>query len=180
MDTPDTLVTALTGTSDSLPPALEMIRHEHDEIMALFMAAAELAPAEDSVAEESRAVMRTAALDALERHLDVEENVLHPAMRRIGEWGSLPHAGVERHRQLRDALAKARALDVADPEADTALGKVRKLFAAHRLQVERSAFLTLGRLGDAELTPLAIELEEARLRFRGAFDGRSDPARSGT
>jgi hypothetical protein len=145
------------------PLALAMLTADYAEIMRL------LAATDDAITEERRGVARTSAIDAIERYLALEEEVLLPALQRSEELAAVRKSSIDWHVELRRAVAAARATDVHYPDAESTLRGLRETFARYHHDERDRHFPQIRQCMADWLPALALELEEARERLRGAY-----------
>lgn len=137
-------------TEDGLPLALAILSREHAEIRQAL----------DGLAADPREAR--AAAGRVLRLLDLEAEVLTPALRRAG-WPT-DDADAAALRAAAEGLQGAGSAPL--PERAAAL---RREFESYAGQRERELFpWAVAHLGD-DLAALAVEMEEARERLAGAY-----------
>lgn len=141
------------------PLALAILVREHDEIARAFEC---LEKAEGA----DRAQMRASLLEAVDRHLALEESVFYPALDRGEGLDTMRRRSEQEHDELRNALRSLRG----DGDPDTgAIQLARLVFERHRRGEEEEVFPLVERTLDEALPELAIELEQQREAENGAY-----------
>ena len=154
--------------------AIELLKHDHREVTALFAQANSLS----DTAFAARARIFAQIADALELHTRVEETIFYPAFKDKTKRNSDERDEVleayEEHAAAKDLIAKLRALDARD---QTYKAKVQVLseMIHHHVEEEEGTFFPEARrlLGDAELKELGGRIEAAK---KAGPDGTRRPA----
>jgi hemerythrin superfamily protein len=129
---------------------IEVIRSQHEEIKALF---ARIESAEPSQREDPFCDLRR----LLAVHETAEEEVVHPALRRIGDEGQqVAEARIQEESTAKDKLAALEDLDSSSPQFLADLRTFRDAVVAHAEQEEQQ-----------ELPLLQQNQSEERLRAMG-------------
>lgn len=153
MDTED------SSTGRDHPLALALLLREHDEIERAFD---DVENAVGPQREHARALL----LEAIDRHLALEETVFYPALERTEDLAPMRRRSEQEHDELRAALAPLR--NDGEAQAD-ALRSARLVFHRHRRGEEEAVFpLVQRKLGEL-LPELALELEQQREAGKGAY-----------
>lgn len=148
----------ISGSRDH-PLALALLQREHDEIERAFE---RVENASGPQREHARALL----LEAIDRHLALEEAVFYPALERTEGLAPMRRRSEQEHDELRAALAPLR--EDGKAEAD-ALHSARLVFHRHRRGEEEEVFpLVQRKLGEL-LPELALELEQQREAEKGAY-----------
>jgi hemerythrin len=147
----------------SRPIVFEIIRGDHAEIREL------LAEATRTTGADERKIVREALCSKIEAHLKTEERVLFPPLRKFDALDSFMDQMAMHHRLIRDAMAASVDAHLRDEAFAQALEHLRIQFSQHFDEEERRLFGYMTQHLRGELDSLAIEMEHARNRERGAF-----------
>ena len=153
-------------TNDTSPNALELLRHDHQEVDNLFKQYEEIKEgAEDSAKEELVAQI----CDALSVHAEIEEAIFYPAARRAlpQEQGQdlLNEAAVE-HQTLKDIIGRLEAAPTSDPLYDAGV-KVLSEYTKHHVREEETELFPKVRSSDMDLQAIGQQLAERKQQLEG-------------
>ena len=140
---------------DALPLALEILRREHAEILDGFDGLRRAA------SNDARETARLALLATIQRHLDLEERTLYPAMRHIDALRAIYRSGADQHGRMRELMARGFG--------ESQLASLQAAFAQHRDEEESQTFGEISRTMGDQLPALAVEMEEVRAALKGAY-----------
>ena len=153
-------------SNDTSTNALELLKHDHQEVDKLFKQFEEIKEGvEDSAKEELVAQI----CDALSVHAEIEEAIFYPAARRAlpEEQGQdlLNEAAVE-HQTLKDIIGRLEAAPTSDPLYDAGV-KVLSEYVKHHVREEESELFPKLRSSDMDLQAVGQQLEERKQQLEG-------------
>ena len=153
-------------TNDTSMNALELLRHDHQEVDSLFKQYEKMK--EDADDSEKEALV-TRICDALTVHAQIEEAIFYPAARRAlpQEQGQdlLNEAAVE-HQTLKDIIARLEAAPTSDPLYDAGV-KVLSEYTKHHVREEETELFPKVRSSDMDLQAIGQQLAERKQRLEG-------------
>jgi hemerythrin superfamily protein len=140
--------------------AIKLIKKDHDTVEALFKRFEAAGPK----AYKTKRQIADRVIEELTVHAAIEEQVLYPAMRRLGgEFGEMVHEADVEHAEAKSALRAMVGLGGDDPMLDAKMaaliGGVR-----HHVKEEEEEMLPKFRkaLSQKELEQLGVRLKEAK------------------
>lgn len=156
-------------TNDTSTNALELLKHDHQEVDDLFKQYEQISEnADDS--EKEALVARIC--DALTVHAQIEEAIFYPAARRAlqQEQGQdlLNEAAVE-HQTLKDIIGRLEAAPTSDPLYDAGV-KVLSEYTKHHVREEEDELFPKVKSSDMDLQAVGQQLAERKqqLEAQGA------------
>jgi hemerythrin-like domain-containing protein len=148
------------GKDDELMDAIKLIKRDHDTVEALF----KRFEAAGSKAYKTKRQIADRVIEELTVHAAIEEQVLYPAMERLGgEFSDLVHEADVEHAEAKNALRAMVGLSGDDPLLDAKMsaliGGVR-----HHVKEEEEEMLPKFKkaLSREELDSLGEQLQEAK------------------
>ena len=153
-------------TNDTSMNALELLRHDHQEVDSLFKQYEKMK--EDADDSEKEALV-TRICDALTVHAQIEEAIFYPAARRAlpQEQGQdlLNEAAVE-HQTLKDIIGRLEAAPTSDPLYDAGV-KVLSEYTKHHVREEETELFPKVRSSDMDLQAIGQQLAERKQQLEG-------------
>lgn len=136
----------------------ELLQQDHREV-------AQMISQMQKSSGQKREKLFSQCLDALEMHMQIEEDYLYPALEDIDETKDLVRDSYEEHKMVKKQLKELEKLDVDDPKWDTKLQALKENIESHVQQEEtvlfRQAPKVLSREELNDLNDQIIEEKEA-------------------
>ena len=146
--------------------ALELLKHDHDEVDEMFKQFEEIKDNGDD-AEKERLVAQIC--DALTIHAQIEETIFYPAARRAldAEEGKelLDEAAVE-HQTLKDLVSRLESAPTDDPLYDAGV-KVLSEYVKHHVREEENELFPRLRSSGLDLVDLGNKLQARKGQLQG-------------
>ena len=156
-------------TNDTSTNALELLRHDHQEVDGLFKQYEQM---KESADDSEKEALVTRICDALTVHAQIEETIFYPAARRAlpQEPGQdlLNEAAVE-HQTLKDIIGRLEAAPTSDPLFDAGV-KVLSEYTKHHVREEETELFPKVKSSDMDLQAIGQQLAERKeqLERRGS------------
>ena len=150
--------------------ALELLKHDHDEVDAMFKQFEEIKDNGDD-AEKEQLVAQIC--DALTIHAQIEETIFYPAARRaLQEKGQdlLDEAAVE-HQTLKDIVGRLEMAPTSDPLYDAGV-KVLSEYVKHHVKEEENELFPKVRQANLDLQAIGQQLAGRKEQLESQ-EGRS-------
>jgi len=150
--------------------ALELLKHDHDEVDAMFKQFEEIKDNGDD-AEKEQLVAQIC--DALTIHAQIEEAIFYPAARRaLQEKGQdlLDEAAVE-HQTLKDIVGRLEMAPTSDPLYDAGV-KVLSEYVKHHVKEEENELFPKVRQANLDLQAIGQQLADRKEELESR-EGRS-------
>jgi hemerythrin superfamily protein len=150
--------------------ALELLKHDHDEVDAMFKQFEEIKDNGDD-AEKEQLVAQIC--DALTIHAQIEEAIFYPAARRaLQEKGQdlLDEAAVE-HQTLKDIVGRLEMAPTSDPLYDAGV-KVLSEYVKHHVKEEENELFPKVRQANLDLQAIGQQLAGRKEQLESQ-EGRS-------
>lgn len=145
--------------------ALELLKHDHDEVDEMFKQFEEIKDNGDD-AEKEQLVAQIC--DALTIHAQIEEAIFYPAARRaLQDKGQdlLDEAAVE-HQTLKDIIGRLEMAPTSDPLYDAGV-KVLSEYVKHHVKEEENELFPKVRSSDMDLQAIGEQLAERKQQLEG-------------
>jgi hemerythrin superfamily protein len=157
--------------------AIELLKHDHDEVDAMFKQFEEIKDGDDD-AQKEELVERIC--QALTVHAQIEEQIFYPAARRaLQEQGQdlLNEAAVE-HQTMKDIVGRLEMAPTSDPLYDAGV-KVLSEYVKHHVREEEGELFPKVRSAGLDLKALGEELAQRKqaLEAGGARASRNGEGR---
>lgn len=140
--------------------ALELLKHDHDEVSNMFEQFEEIKDNGDDAQKEE---LVAHICEALTIHAQIEETIFYPAARRaLQEQGQelLNEAAVE-HQTLKDIVGRLEVAPTSDPLYDAGV-KVLSEYVKHHVREEESELFPKVRTTDLDLMTLGRQLAQRK------------------
>ena len=140
--------------------AVTLLKHDHQEVQALFDQYDELAEAEDTPDEQKQQLAEQICA-MLTVHAQVEEEIFYPAARRsFDEPGLIDEATVE-HATAKDLIAQ---IQDGSPDEELYDAKVKVLgeYIRHHVKEEEGEMFPKARKSDLDLADLGAQMAERK------------------
>ncbi|HET8584771.1 MAG TPA: hemerythrin domain-containing protein [Casimicrobiaceae bacterium] len=150
--------------------ALELLKHDHDEVDEMFKQFEQIKDNGDD-AEKEQLVAQIC--DALTIHAQIEETIFYPAARRaLQEKGQdlLDEAAVE-HQTLKDIVGRLEMAPTSDPLYDAGV-KVLSEYVKHHVKEEESELFPKVRQSNLDLQSIGQQLAKRKQELESQ-EGRS-------
>ncbi|HWC45521.1 MAG TPA: hemerythrin domain-containing protein [Casimicrobiaceae bacterium] len=150
--------------------ALELLKHDHDEVDEMFKQFEQIKDNGDD-AEKEQLVAQIC--DALTIHAQIEETIFYPAARRaLQEKGQdlLDEAAVE-HQTLKDIVGRLEMAPTSDPLYDAGV-KVLSEYVKHHVKEEESELFPKVRQSNLDLQSIGQQLTKRKQELESQ-EGRS-------
>jgi len=150
--------------------ALELLKHDHDEVDEMFKQFEEIKDNGDD-AEKEQLVAQIC--DALTIHVQIEETIFYPAARRaLQEKGQdlLDEAAVE-HQTLKDIVGRLEMAPTSDPLYDAGV-KVLSEYVKHHVKEEENELFPKVRQANLDLQAIGQQLAQRKQELESQ-EGRS-------
>jgi hemerythrin superfamily protein len=150
--------------------ALELLKHDHDEVDEMFKQFEQIKDNGDD-AEKEQLVAQIC--DALTIHAQIEETIFYPAARRaLQEKGQdlLDEAAVE-HQTLKDIVGRLEMAPTSDPLYDAGV-KVLSEYVKHHVKEEESELFPKVRQSNLDLQSIGQQLPKRKQELE-SLEGRS-------
>jgi len=153
-------------TNDTSTNALELLRHDHQEVDGLFKQYEQM---KESADDSEKEALVTRICDALTVHAQIEETIFYPAARRAlpQEPGQdlLNEAAVE-HQTLKDIIGRLEAAPTSDPLFDAGV-KVLSEYTKHHVREEETELFPKVKSSDMDLLAIGQQLAERKQQLEG-------------
>lgn len=146
-----------TALSRLLPSATNMVRLDHTHVLSTFHQYKASAPA-----RVRKGLANTICL-ALEIHAQLEEDVFYPAVREVAP--ELVSESVTEHSEMRDHIARLRAMEPDDEGYDGTLQSLMRVVMHHVADEETVVLPAAERLMPARLGELGARMTKLRLQL---------------
>ncbi|MBK0391843.1 hemerythrin domain-containing protein [Ramlibacter algicola] len=146
------------------PSITSMIRMDHTHVLAAFHQYQV-----DTPARVKKGLVDNICL-ALEVHAQLEEEIFYPAMREVSPDETLDKAKPE-HDEMRDLIARLRALQPTDPAFDTTLFELMRTVMHHVADEETQLLPKAERLLAGQLSEMGARMTKRRLQLLGPRSG---------
>ena len=142
------------------PTITNMIRTDHTHVMSTFHQY-EI----DTSPQTKQALVNSACL-ALEIHAQLEEEIFYPAMRSIGMESIIDDKNYPEHDQIRQLIARLRAMDADDSNYDETFMQLMRI-VIHHVADEETVLLPEAerRLDTDRLSELGAQMTKRRLKL---------------
>ncbi|HET9668001.1 MAG TPA: hemerythrin domain-containing protein [Casimicrobiaceae bacterium] len=150
--------------------ALELLKHDHDEVDEMFKQFEEIKDNGDD-AEKEQLVAQIC--DALTIHAQIEEAIFYPAARRaLQDKGQdlLDEAAVE-HQTLKDIIGRLEMAPTSDPLYDAGV-KVLSEYVKHHVKEEENELFPKVRQANLDLRAIGQQLAQRKQELESQ-EGRS-------
>ena len=141
----------------------KQLRSEHKAVKTMLLALVKTGPEDDA----KRSSILEGIADALTRHAVEEENVVYPALRRMGadlEASEL----YDEHAEMKALIGELKAMDTFDPDWILKAQALKKLIYAHVREEENTLFPMLRAIEtEQEAKDLTQEMAHEGLRVTG-------------
>lgn len=145
--------------------ALDLLKHDHDEVDELFKNFEEI---KDGGDDEQKENLVTQICDALTIHAQIEETIFYPAARKAlsAEEGKdlLDEAAVE-HQTLKDIVGRLEVAPTGDPLYDAGV-KVLSEYVKHHVDEEENELFPKVRSSDMDLQAIGRQLAERKRQLQ--------------
>ena len=156
--------------------AIELLKHDHDEVDALFE---EFESAKDEGDSKAKAEIAQRICRTLTIHAAIEEEIFYPAVRREkGETGDLVDEAAVEHQTLKDIIGRLEAAPASDPLYDAGV-KVLKEYVKHHVKEEENELFPKVRKLDIDLDALCQRLTARKDELTAAGPGDLPRAKPG-
>jgi hemerythrin superfamily protein len=156
--------------------ALELLKHDHDEVDGMFEQFEEIKDRGDDARKEE---LVARICEALTIHAQIEEAIFYPAARQaLQEQGQdlLNEAAVE-HQTLKDIVGRLEIAPTSDPLYDAGV-KVLSEYVKHHVREEENELFPKVRHTDLDLQALGEQLAQRKEELEGQ-GGRRTSSRNG-
>jgi hemerythrin superfamily protein len=159
-------------TNDTSTNALELLRHDHQEVDSLFKQYEQI---KENAGDAEKEELVARICDALTVHAQIEEAIFYPAARRAlaQEQGQdlLDEAAVE-HQTLKDIIGRLEAAPTSDPLYDAGV-KVLSEYTKHHVREEETELFPKVKSSDMDLQAIGQQLAERKQRLEGEKSSRN-------
>jgi hemerythrin-like domain-containing protein len=166
-------------TNDTGDNALDLLRHDHQEVDSLFKHYEEI---KDGAKESEKEMLVARICDALTVHAQIEESIFYPAARAAlpEEEGQdlLDEAAVE-HQTLKDIIGRLEAAPTSDPLYDAGV-KVLSEYVKHHVREEESELFPKVRSSDLDLQAIGEQLAQRKSQLEGRASRNGSRGRRGS
>ncbi|HZY20000.1 MAG TPA: hemerythrin domain-containing protein [Ramlibacter sp.] len=146
------------------PSITNMIRMDHTHVLAAFHQYQV-----DTPARVKKGLADNICL-ALEVHAQLEEEIFYPALREVSPDATLEKSKPE-HNEMRDLIARLRALQPTDPAFDTTLFDLMRVVMHHVADEETQLLPKAERLLSGQLSEMGARMTRRRLELIGPRSG---------
>lgn len=163
--------------------ALDLLKHDHQEVDTLFRHYEEI---KDGADDSEKEPLVTQICDALTVHAQIEEAIFYPAARKAlpEEEGQelLDEAAVE-HQTLKDIIGRLEAAPTSDPLYDAGV-KVLSEYVKHHVREEENELFPKLKSSDMDLEAVGQQLAQRKQQLesrmaRGSHNGARGRRSSG-
>lgn len=169
----------ITGSDNESTNALDLLKHDHDEVDTLFKQYEDIKDGGDDSEKESLVAQ---ICDALTVHAQIEEEIFYPTARRtLGEESEskdlLDEAAVE-HQTLKDLIERLESAPTDDPLYDAGV-KVLSEYVKHHVREEENELFPKVKSSDMDLDAIGQRLLERKQQLEQSGAGRGRKASNG-
>lgn len=153
-----------------MPDALQMLRDDHHLVKDLFKRF------DDSDDRREKALIVTQALDALEVHAEMEEEVFYPAVRKEAgpDDGQMDEAE-EEHHVVKLLIGELRAMKPSAPRFDAKFTVLAENVKHHIDEEESEMLPKAAELGMQRMNELGAKMEARKLQLATAVARKAKP-----
>ena len=153
-------------TNETSTNALELLRHDHQEVDSLFKQYEQM---KENADDSEKEALVGRICDALTVHAQIEETIFYPAARQAlpQEQGQdlLNEAAIE-HQTLKDIIGRLEAAPTSDPLYDAGV-KVLSEYTKHHVREEETELFPKLRSSDMDLQAIGQQLAERKQQLEG-------------
>lgn len=165
-------------TRDEGTNALDLLKHDHQEVDGMFKQYEDMKESGD---ESEKEALVTQICDALTVHAQIEEEIFYPAARRAldEEEGKevLDEAAVE-HQSLKDIIARLESAPADDPLYDAGV-KVLSEYVKHHVREEENELFPKLESSSMDLDLVGRKLADRKEQLKGSQAGRKRRSSNG-
>lgn len=162
-----------------MPNAVQLIKQDHKKVASLFE------KYNKTKGQEAKQRIAEQAMQELEVHAQVEEEIFYPAAKKELNDGALVSEALKEHKAVKELIEELKTMEAEDDEFDE---KWAELVAdvKHHVQEEESELLPQAEDSDMDLADYGQQMAERKKELMGENGGgapartRSGAARSGS
>lgn len=139
--------------------AVDLLDADHKAVKKMFLDHATLC--EQSGTEEDKYALAQSICQALIVHSQLEEEIFYPLVRDVIGKDELMDDALKDHAQAKEVIEQIQAMNIADPQLDSAVKVLKGLIDQHVLQ-EREVIFLKARYAALDLKEIAVLLLERK------------------
>jgi hypothetical protein len=151
--------------ADAYDDAVDLLDADHRAVKKLFIDFNALC--DDSAAPDAKRRIADKICQALQIHMQIEEEIFYPAVRAGTGDKPLIEEAIEEHAQAKETIAQIQAMDPTDEKYDSTVKRLGELIDAHVLEEREQMFLE-ARQSQTDLRGLAVQLFERKQQLKAA------------
>ena len=145
--------------ADAYDDAVDLLDADHKAVKKLFIDFNALC--DDGASPDAKHQVAQKICQALLIHMQIEEEIFYPAVRKGTGDKPLIEEAIDEHAQAKETIAQLQAMDAADEKYDDAVKRLGELIDAHVLEEREQMFLE-ARQSTTDLRGLAVQLFERK------------------
>ena len=151
--------------ADAYDDAVDLLDADHKAVKKLFIDFNALC--DDGASLDPKQQVAQKICQALLIHMQIEEEIFYPAVRKGTGDKTLIEEAIDEHAQAKETIAQIQAMDAADEKYDDTVKRLGELIDAHVLEEREQMFLE-ARQSTTDLRGLAVQLFERKQALKSA------------
>ena len=149
-----------------MPNAVQLLKQDHKKVASLFE------KYNKTKGQEAKQRIADQAMQQLEVHAQIEEQIFYPAVKKELNDGSLVSEALKEHRAVKELIDELKTMDVEDDEFEE---KWAELVAdvKHHVQEEESELLPQAEESEMDLADYGQQMAERKKELIDENDGSS-------
>lgn len=160
--------------ADAYDDAVDLLDADHKAVKKLFIDFGALC--DDGAAPAAKRPLVDKICQELMIHMQLEEEIFYPAVRKATGDKPLIEEAIEEHAQAKETIGQIRAMDESDADFDSTVKRLGELIDAHVLEEREQIFLE-ARQSPADLRDLAVQLFDRKQALKSAKPASPTPKR---
>lgn len=154
-----------------MPNALQLIKQDHKKVEALFQ------KYKKARGQESKRKIAEDAMEQLEVHAAIEEEIFYPAAKRELEDGEIVEEAIKEHSEVKDLIEELRSMESDDEDFDSKFAELVEN-VQHHVKEEENEMLPQVKDTELDLAECGEQMAERKEELMEDSGSRS-AARSG-
>ena len=138
-----------------MPNAIQLIKQDHKKVASLFQ------KYRKTKGQEAKRRIADQAMDQLEVHAKIEEEIFYPAAKREIEDGEVINEAISEHKTVKDLIEELRSMESDDTDFDEKWNELVEN-VQHHVQEEETELLPEVEDSEMDLAACGEEMEERK------------------